>query len=434
MFPGRQTATGQCSNYEIIIDYSKQLIYDAAMIQEATTRTRIDLGRANRRAVLREIVFHGSLSRTEIASRTGLTGASVSRITRDLLDAGLISERRSKDAATGPGRRFVDLSVNPLGGYVLGIGLNLFQQSVSLADLSNRVIERVDLGLPSLSNPNTVIDRIVEVARSMLGRLGGNRARLLGGSIAATGAIDPERGTVKDSPTLGWCDVELGGRISDALGIPMIVENLPNSLVLAETHFGVARGFRHVLMVNCALGMGVSYFANGSLLQGRNYATGIGVNIPARADDLPGTCLDDVAGGLSVLRRMGISPSATGRRLPGNVEAHELLKAVAAADDGDPAAVAAISAAGRTLGTTLAQFAGLVAPELIMLAGPMASAPAYVAGAKQGMDSLLADHIEDIPFKLSATSPQASARQLAISEFLVNRDLDFDALRLEEAS
>jgi len=216
--------------------------------------------------------------------------------------------------------------------------------------------------------------------------------------------------------------------------VPMIVENLPNSLILAEAHFGIARDFRHILLVNCALGMGVSYFADGILLQGHNYATGIGINIPARAEDLPGTCLDDVAGGFSVLRRMGISPGADGRRLPGNQEAQALLKVVAAADAGEPAAVEAVSAAGRTLGTTLAQFSGLVAPELIVLAGPMAGAPAYAAGAKQGMDALLAEGVDGVPFKLSATSPQAAARRLAISEFLVNRDLDLDALRLQEAS
>ena len=143
---------------------------------------------------------------------------------------------------------------------------------------------------------------------------------------------------------------------------------------------------------------------------------------------------DDVAGGFSVLRRMGISPGADGRRLPGNQEAQALLKVVAAADAGEPAAVEAVSAAGRTLGTTLAQFSGLVAPELIVLAGPMAGAPAYAAGAKQGMDALLAEGVDGVPFKLSATSPQAAARRLAISEFLVNRDLDLDALRLQEAS
>lgn len=404
------------------------------MSAPSATRSRSDLGRANRRVVLGEIVFGGALSRTTIAERTGLTGASVSRITRDLLDAGLIVERPRETTGAGPGRRFIDLAVNARGGYVLGIGLNLFQQSVTLADLNNQLIHRVDLGLPSVHDPEAVIGRIVEVAKNVIGRLGGDRARLLGGAIAITGAVDPDRGVVLQSPTLGWQNIDIGGRLATALDLPMIVESLPNSLVVAESRFGIARAFKHVMLFNCALGLGAGLYADGRLVRGRNFTAGLIARLPTNDTDYPGLSLDETTAGCGVLRRLDVSPDPDGKRLTGDLEAKQLLEVLRRGADGDEKCTAAIAAAGRTLGAAMQQFAGLMSPEMIILSGPVAQSTTFVAGVEAATAGLFQHGIAKIPFMVSTMSPQASARWLAIGEFLVNRDLDLDALRMKEAS
>ena len=146
--------------------------------------SRQDLGRANRRRVLAELVFRGPVSRSAIAERTGLTNASVSRITRDLIEAGLVMERASVVNPNRPGRRFVELDIDGSGGYVLGIGLNVFQQSVTLADLKNNRIDRIDLSLADLSDPEVVIAEIVKAASASTpmnqARMTGRRFMVLG--------------------------------------------------------------------------------------------------------------------------------------------------------------------------------------------------------------------------------------------------------------
>ena len=420
--------------YQIIFDYSKQLIYDGTMNAPSDSRTRSDLGRANRRAVLGEIAINGTVTRTALAAHTGLTGASVSRITRELIDAGLVIEHQPEGEATGPGRRFVDLTLNPRGGYVLGIGLNLFQQSVTLADLHNRLVHRVDLGLPSVHDPEVVIGRLTEVAKDVIGSIGGGRTRLLGGSIAITGAADPSRGVVRESPILHWRDVDIGGRLAKALGLPMLVESLPNAIVTAETRFGVARGCRNVMLFNCALGIGAGLYIDGTVLRGRNFTAGVIANVPAIDSDGMGLTLDETASGFGVLRRLGISPGPDGKRLAGNEEAAKLLQVLQAGDEGEARYTAAIAAAGHTLGMAIRQFAGLISPEQVVLSGPMAQSAAYVAAVEEARTGGRGSDIAQLPIKVSALSPQAAARWLAIGEFLVNRDLDLDALRLKEAS
>ena len=55
------------------------------------------------RTVLLELLIHGSTSRAELARRTGLSRTSLTRLTRDLVDMGFVSEGET-NAPNGRGR------------------------------------------------------------------------------------------------------------------------------------------------------------------------------------------------------------------------------------------------------------------------------------------------------------------------------------------
>ena len=107
-------------------------------------RNRSGIGLQNRHAVLQETVPSGPLPRAELAVRIGVSQPAVSRITRGLLDEGLLRElpeRRAGADASRTGRREVPLDIDPQGGYVLGIGIGPTFQTVTVADLGNDVVE-----------------------------------------------------------------------------------------------------------------------------------------------------------------------------------------------------------------------------------------------------------------------------------------------------
>ena len=70
-----------------------------------TLHSTNDVRAVNRSAVLTQIAKHRLLSRRALADRTGLTAAAISRISRELIDAGIVSESDELDVASGPGRR-----------------------------------------------------------------------------------------------------------------------------------------------------------------------------------------------------------------------------------------------------------------------------------------------------------------------------------------
>ncbi|MGI9334048.1 MAG: ROK family protein, partial [Gammaproteobacteria bacterium] len=383
------------------------------------------------------IVLSGPLPRTEIARETGLTMASVSRISRDLIDAGLVRELDAQDTdaagqrPAGPGRPFVRLDIEPRGGFVLGIGVNVFSQSVTLADLKNRRIGRTDLNLASLDDPDRVIELLMVEAQRMIDRYVPDRRRLLGGTFAITGAVDPVQGIVRTSPYLGWGVVSLGEQLRSGLAIPIRVESLPNAMALAETRFGVAREKGDLLLLNCSLGIGASLVLDGRLVRGKDFCAGLIGGIVLQGSGPSARTLDRIAGGQSVLRRLhGDAFEIAGR--PANELATALVDAVERDNLGDESAARAMAQAGDNLGRLTAQFAALVAPGAIVVGGPLAGSPGYVAGLRQSIDRTLGGRTSEI--LISHTTGQAAARWLAIGEYLIEQDLDLHDLKLSSAA
>lgn len=381
----------------------------------------------NRRMILAEIILNGPVARTEIARRTGLTAASVSRISRELIDAGLIVEG-DEVAGERPGRRFVSLDVNATGGYVVGISMNVFQQSVTLADLKNRPIARRELGLTSFEDVDAVVAATIDATQDLLSEAGIPSNRIIGASVAVTGAVDPETGVICSAPLFGWEQVDIGKMLSEPLGIPVHVESLPNAINLAESRFGIGRGHNNVIVFNASLGVGVSMLIDNRLARGHQSAVGlIGKLSLWRGDDGNRLHVDDMAGGWSVLNALAQNRT---EQNPQDAVPHtrNLLDVIERANDGDETARQALGKAGRALGEVIEVFNGIIHPELIVIAGPLAWCPYYIRGIRAAINDAAPGEIQRVPLEASDMTWRAATRWLAINEFLLQRDIDLETL------
>ena len=93
-------------------------------------------------AILDLIRSSGVVSRIELAERSGLTGASISRIVKRLLDEGLIAEIGVGDR-TG-GKRRTLLQLNSRARHALGVSLDFASITYVVTDLSGIVIARLE--------------------------------------------------------------------------------------------------------------------------------------------------------------------------------------------------------------------------------------------------------------------------------------------------
>ena len=395
------------------------------------------MGRRNRREVLREIVLRGPMPRIDIAERVGLTSATVSRITRGLLDAGLVCELPEGQKAVqvppsraGPGRRSVLLDIAPQGGQVLGIGISPSFQTITLTDLKNQVIAGTELKIEAIDDAELVIRHTADEARRLIDRHLDDRRRLLGGFLMVSGSVDPGEGSVRSAPYLGWIDVPLRSKLTDLLNMPLKVESLPAAIALSEVRFGAARGQDDVLVLTCDLGISAGLMLNGRLVGRRRYGADTIGSAPIIEGGREIATLDQLAGGHAILRHLygdrldlrGQTTSGLARTL--------LLDAIREDRDGEPGVAVCMSKTGRELGHLTAQYVRLVTPEIVVIAGPLSMSPSYVAAAKHAIrEGMKGARIDIVAGTVTGpVSGQSATCGLAICEYLFERTPNFPSL------
>ncbi len=389
----------------------------------------------NRSDVLQNLVKRGPMSRAALAEATGLTRAAISRISRELIAAGILVEGESRGPADRPGRRFVPLAFASEGTYVVGLGFEAFAQWLTVANLNGEVVLERPLRLRSLGRPEQVLAHAAREVGMLLDEAGIPLRRVAGMGVAIVGMVDPKMGEVLESPPLGWRRVAVAARLEAALGLPVSVDNLLNATNLAETEFGVCRGRRNVLLVRASLAIGASVISEGVVVRGANFSVGqIGhVRIPGgqRICNCGRTgCLETVASGRAIIADLGEIPARPFHPARFREDAGKLRRVLERAASGETDAVAALGGAGERLGAALESVVALLNPELIVLAGPVGRQPAYVKGVRRG----IARHNFSPPgtgtgIAVSTMESQNAAVRLALTEFVVSRRLDIDRLQ-----
>ena len=395
------------------------------------------LRRHNRSLVLQQIFTDGPVSRTQVAQATGLTGAAISRITRELLDAGLICEGEKFGDSSKPGRRSVEIDLAPDGAYVLGFGAGAFEQWVQLANQRGDCIGRRRVHLLRDKEPRRVIEAIARQAQDLVRAAKIDRKRLFGLGVAIAGVVNYESGTVLRSPNLGWRDVALRDMLGQMLRIPVQVESLHHALNLAEWRLGPTQGMRNIVVVNCVLGIGASVLADGRLIRGGTRAAGqIGHMHVAGASGLCTCgrrgCLDTVASGYAILTELGLVPERTTPREHDENAADLLLQAMERERAEDKTACTAFRIAGKQLGRALNAVWALADPETIVLTGPLAQARSYVEGVHATF-AVTAPESPDAgpPVLVSTKSSDAAAVWFALNEFVLSQSVDLARLQIQ---
>ncbi|MCY3597812.1 MAG: ROK family protein [Rhodospirillales bacterium] len=385
--------------------------------------------REHLKAFLGEVLLNGPIARKDIAPRIGVKAGSITRIARPAIGAGLVRERMEQpgELPVRPGRRFQPLSIDPRGGQVLGIVISPGVQAVALADIALNVIEGVELRIERVSDADRVLRRIALESRRLIGRHVEDRSRLLGGYLMVTAVVDPMKGEVLRSPYLGWGHVAIRARLDELLNLPVQVRMLLPTIAQAEVRFGVARGRGNLLAALCGLGIGVAVLLDGRPIGDSLVPTGpIGV-MRVVGEDGVATTLDDLAGGAGVLRRLDGELRLTPETFPQvDLRLHEAIKGDRA---GDPAISAEMARAGRALGRLAVQQGYFVRPEAVLVAGPLAAAPSYMAAIREMLDEETQAPVEVIASRvLGAEGGWWASCAMAAWEYLVERPPDLAKL------
>jgi len=302
-----------------------------------------------------EVLIHGSRSRADLSRRLGLSRTSLSRLSRELVDLGIVVEGEIRPVA-GRGRPSEMLLIRPEAASFVGVKLTGDTLYVAVADLHATVLHQQEEALQSRE-----VGSVVAQIGAVVERLRADHPSVTAIGVCLAGDVDGSGGRelIVGSHFLGWDQVPLSDLVGDATGLPAVASNDVQSLTAAHHWFGAGVGLQSFAVIGLGMGIAAGIVVNGTIIKGAR-------GHPGKVGHLPVT-----AGGPSCDRgHVGcVSAYATAPAIIANARAEGYSDAVARARAGDPVAVAAFQGAGEALGAAIAAIVNLVDPEKVVVTG-----------------------------------------------------------------
>lgn len=341
-----------------------------------TARTPQPVGpfRANRAAALRLLRRHRRLSRAEIAQRSGLSEASVSRIVAELARRGLLVEE-GVARSTG-GRPAVRLRLDDQLYRSFGVDIHSWETRICWASLGGSTQDTAFIR--THSDPYKTLDAIaahIEEAKNEQGD------RVIEGvGVAIRGLVSSRAGIVECGADPGWVRIPVRQHLQNRLQLPVFIENNVRAAAFAEYHYG-SPGLHEphcLLFVKIDEGVGISMMFDGQLYYGQHMAAGeYGQMVIADAGGSKGHnrpgCLEELAADGALYRRYAARKGGSRNGTPGDVNARA-RHVCHLAMSGDKTALAALRETVRYLGIGISNVVWGLDPDVVILDGAITEA------------------------------------------------------------
>ena len=211
---------------------------DAPVTTTTITRQQQPPVRAHNRSLVLEALYRdGSMSRADLARRSGLTRPTVSALVAELIDDGIARELGVRDDAR-VGKPATLVGIESDAFHIVTVDLSSAERFVgAVVDLRGGVVERASVELEG-----AVGEAAVSLVERLVDDLGSRTTRpLLGVGVATPGIVDHD-GVVRTAVHLGWYDLPLRSRLSDHAGLPVHVGNDSNAAAVGIRTFGETAG------------------------------------------------------------------------------------------------------------------------------------------------------------------------------------------------
>ncbi|HKS48703.1 MAG TPA: ROK family protein [Amycolatopsis sp.] len=314
----------------------------------------------------------GPFTRQELQDRTGLSRATlVERL--DVLHRLRLLRPTGFRASSG-GRPAEMLAADDVGRTALVADVGQRHCTVAVVDLRGNVFAQLHRPLPYGHPPEETLSFLVDTGRALLAETG--RADSLSAvGLSVPGQIDHDQGTTIAPPTMSeWLGVRLRDRFSDALSVPVFLENDANALAFGA-YCDLGRPDAALVAVKVGTGIGAGMVISGRIHRGETSSAGeIGhIRIEGneqRCDCGRRGCVSAIASGQAVVRKL---------RPTGVRSAEDVIRRVRT---GNREAVAVTAAAGRLVGTVLATVVTIVNPRYVRIGGAIGVLPPFLDGLR----------------------------------------------------
>jgi predicted NBD/HSP70 family sugar kinase len=355
------------------------------------------------------------VSRARVAVLTGLTRTTVSSLVEPLLSSRLLTEVEPAPPS-GAGRPAVGLRLSGERVAALGAEVGVDYLAACVRDLTGAVrLREVVPGDNRGAPAERTLARSAALAVDLLRRARAQGLDVVGGTWAVPGLVDAVRGRVLLAPNLGWSDVDAVDLLAASPGLAGLALDADNEATLAAVaELGhprpdTARG--SLLRVSGEVGIGAGLVLEGRLVRGEHGWSGELGHVTIDPDGPPCRCgatgcLEVYAGQEAILRAAGRTAAVSTTLGQGG----GLAALVGAAEEEDPATLAALARAGRALGVAVAAAVNLLDVDAVVLGGVYAPLERWVRPRveEELAVRVLRARLRPVAVTVSTTGPDAA--------------------------
>ncbi len=373
----------------------------------------------NGAAVYRLIDQQGPISRIQIAELSQLAPASVTKITRQLLERGLIREV-DQQASTG-GRRAISIITETRHFHTLAVRLGRHDATLTLYDMSGKALGEEHSPLPQRTQ-ETLENALCEAIAAFIERYQRKMRELIAIAVILPGLVDPDKGVVRYMPHISVDNWRLVDTLQLRFNVTSFVGHDIRSLALAEHYFGATRDCDDSIVVRLHRGTGAGILVNGQIFLGSNGNVGEIGHI--QVDPLGERChcgnfgcLETIAANAAIENRVrhlltqGYPSKLT-------LDDYSISAICKAANRGDPLATEVIENVGRYLGKAIAIAINLFNPQKVVIAGEITEAQKVLLPAIQACitTQVLKDFRKNLPVVTSELNHRSSIGAFALAK------------------
>lgn len=198
------------------------------------------------------------MSRKGIAEVTRLTAGTISNLTGELLQRGILVEGEERVVTGIVGRREILLDVNPKSHFVFAIHVARHKLSCAVITLTGDILEleEFEISDASLSDLVGLITSYVQCSSY--------RDEVMGLGLGYYGqTIHSVSSMIEPRPYPVWLGSDLAHAIQERVGIPVVADNNVQNMALAEKLFGMSKELREVLFLYADVGVGGGLIIDG---------------------------------------------------------------------------------------------------------------------------------------------------------------------------
>jgi glucokinase-like ROK family protein len=352
------------------------------MTRQTTGKPKL-LKEINRKLAFDILKNARSISRPELAEKTGLSRATISILADELLQTGLVEESGFADSSGG--RPPMILRFNPEAAFALGACMHEYDWNFVVVNLDAQVHRRLKVHIRQES-PESAIATLTQGIEAITDGIADKILPAIG--LGTPGLVDIRSGVIKLAADIGWVDVPFQSMVEEALHLDTFIANRSKVGALAEFWYGSRRGVKDLIYISIGTGVAAGIIHQGSLFVGANSSAGELGHLTIVPDGPMCPCgnrgclqqlvSEDAIANLARQRLRRSSSSllhSTAGHHPELISAGDVF---VAADQGDPVALETLEEVASYLGIAIAGLINLFNPEVIFLGGPVGEASAVL--------------------------------------------------------